>query len=55
MTTAHCSRCPYTIRLRKDGRVGKHWLYGTQKKLCEGSGQIPREKADAVLAPGEAP
>jgi hypothetical protein len=40
--SGRCPKCPYTIRLRKDGTVMGHLLYMWRGRIrCEGSGLLP--------------
>lgn len=41
-----CSRCPYTIRLKKGGTIGSHNLWSGHDGpfRCKGSGLPPREE-----------
>lgn len=51
-----CPECGYRFRLRKDGTIGAHLLYGGPmgRRYCEGSGDrpapTPTEEDDRVDA-----
>lgn len=45
--SARCSRCPYTIRLRKDGLIMAHTLWaGNSPYTCDGSLKPPLQQEE---------
>lgn len=48
--TGKCPRCPYRMRLRKDGTMMNHLLYGAgdDRRWCEGGGLRPVDDRPAT-------
>ena len=52
MKRGTCPVCLYRWRLRKDGALTRHYIFGTTRRLCAGSGGAPKNLPLVVLPHG---